>query len=66
MLKHLLQFIHNHTDVLQVISAGIGGTIPLFLDIELGLKVLIGTSSLGYILWKWRVEYLKNKKEDDK
>lgn len=63
MLKHLGQFINNHVDVLQIISAGAGGIGVLFMNIEFILKLLLATASLGYILWKWRVEYKKNKEQ---
>lgn len=66
MLKHTLEFIHNHIDILQVLGAGAGGVGVLFLDIEFILKLLLTSLSGGYIIWKWRVEYLKNKKENSK
>lgn len=59
----LHKFIHNHEDLLQVIGASGGGVGLMLTNIELGLKISIGCVTLGYLLWKWRREYLKIKKE---
>lgn len=53
--------MNKHPDILDILIAATGGMWALFLDIELILKVCIGIVTLSYIIWKWRVEYLKNK-----
>lgn len=57
-------FIHEHTDFLQISGIGGSGFGALFLNIELGLKIIIAGLTIGFIIWKWRVAYLdrKNKK----
>lgn len=66
MLKHLSSFIHNHIDTLEVLGVTGTGLGTLFMNIELGLKILVTIGTLGYLFWKWRIEYLKNKKEQQK
>ncbi len=64
-MKHLiLQYIHEHKDIIQATIVGGGGLGGMFVNIELGLKILIAITTLGFIVWKWACAYSdrKNKK----
>ena len=55
--------ITKHKDILEILLAGGGGFTLMLTNIELVLKILIGTATLGFILYKWRCSYLdRNKK----
>lgn len=56
-------FIQNHEDVLQILGVSSGGTVALFSNIELGLKIIIAGLTIGFIVWKWRMAYLDRKKK---
>lgn len=47
-----------HPVLLSIIALGIGMT-----DIAEWLKVITYIVTIGYMIWKWRHEYLKSKKK---
>lgn len=59
----ILAFIKHYNDQIQVLLAGGGGISVLFTSVDLTLKVLIGLSTLGFILWKWRCAYVDRKRK---
>lgn len=60
MINH---FIHKHKDILEAIVVGGGGFSAMMANIELILKVLIGLTTLGFIVYKWVCVYKdRNKK----
>lgn len=59
-------FIHKHTDLIEILIAGGGGFSLMLTNIELILKVLIGFTTLGYILYKWRCNYIDRKNRNGK
>lgn len=59
-MKHIIaNFIHEHKDLLQISGVGATGFGAMLTNIELVLKILIASATLGYILWKWRRDYKK-------
>lgn len=57
------KFFHNHPDVINVILAHLGAITVTFLEVENALKIISLLSAIGYTCWKWRKEYLQNKKK---
>ena len=55
------KFLHNHPDVLNVILAHLGAIAITLSDVETALKFISLITAIGYTLWKWRVEWVKNK-----
>lgn len=62
----MIDFLHRHPDILQVVLASGFGTYAMFQDIELGLKIIIGCITTGYLIWKWVTEYKKEKEAKNK
>jgi hypothetical protein len=62
-MSTMQRFYHDHTDIIQVVLAHLGAITVTFLDVENALKIISLVSAIGYTLWKWRKEYLQNKKK---
>lgn len=56
------KFIHDHHDIFQVLLAHLGAITVTFLNVESTLKLTSLVLAIGYTCWKWRTEYVKNKK----
>ena len=56
------KFIQDHHDIFQVILAHLGAITVSFLNVENTLKITSLLLAIGYTAWKWRTEYVKNKK----
>lgn len=57
-MKHIItQFLHDNKDILQISGVGTAGFGAMLTNIELILKILIGCTTLGYIIWKWAKDY---------
>lgn len=50
-------------DIAKVVGVHLGAVAVSFTNVERSLKLLSLLVAIGYGLWKWRVDYLKNKKE---
>lgn len=57
----LYRFLNDHPDVLKVGLLNILSFSISFTNIEAGLKILALTLTISYGVWKWYVEYKKEK-----
>lgn len=49
-------------DILKVFGIHIGAVVITLSNVEIALKIISLGVAIGYGVWKWRVDYLKNKK----
>lgn len=63
-LQNLSHVITDNWILLEITSVTIGSLTALEMVINLGLKILIGAISATYLIWKFKVEYKKHKKEN--
>lgn len=57
------KFLHDHPDVINVILAHLGAIAITLSNVETALKLISLITAIGYTCWKWRVEWVKNKKK---
>ena len=62
------QFLHSHKETIEIFIAAGAGMGAMFTNIELGLRIIIGFLTIGYISWKWICAYAdrKHKREKNK
>lgn len=58
--------MHNDYTFLEITGTAITSLTILGFDVEFGFKLAIGVITICYMLWKWRVEFLKEKKLKNK
>lgn len=61
-MSTMQRFYNDHHDIFQVVLAHLGAITVTFLEVENALKIISLLSAIGYTCWKWRKEYLQNKK----
>jgi hypothetical protein len=66
MREHLLVIYQDHEDSLRVAGAALIGLSTAITDIDAGIKLLISTASLFYILLKIRAHYKDRKNANEK
>lgn len=54
----------TYKDSIEILLAGGGGFSLMLTDIELILKILIGFTTFGYILYRWRCTYIDRKNKN--
>lgn len=59
------QTMFEKLDSLKVMAAAGGATGISLTDAELILKCASWSVAIGYALWKWRADVLKNRKENN-
>jgi len=56
-----MSFHDTKFDLIKVLLINIAGLGITFTGIEIFLKVLTLVLTIGYTIWKWRKDYLKDK-----
>ena len=57
---------HDTTiDIVKVLIINIAGISLSFTNIELFLKITTLLITISYTVWKWRKDFLKDKKRDE-
>ena len=54
-----MNFFIQHSDIIKVAAVGTGYVTVTLTNIDLMVKILAGLLTCGYMIYKWRKEYLR-------
>ncbi len=62
-LQAFVLFAQENSTLLEISGAGLGAITALEIAVSWGMKIVIGVIAGSYMIWKWRKEAKKYKKE---